>query len=90
MVVPSNVFAVLGLRSMFFLLEGLLSRLKYLPHGLAAVLVVVGAKMLLGAVLTIPTWLSLASVLSVLGVAIVVSLRAHPQHAPSKAKEPSC
>ena len=77
-VVTSNVFAVLGLRSMFFLLQGLLLRLKYLPHGLAAVLVVVGGKMLLGAVVSIPTWMSLASVLSVLGVAVFVSLRASP------------
>ncbi len=75
-VVTSNVFAVLGLRSMFFLLQGLLSRLRYLPHGLAAVLVVVGAKMLLGSLVTIPTWLSLASVLGVLGVAVAYSLRA--------------
>lgn len=75
-IVTSNVLAVLGLRSMFFLLQGLLSRLRYLPHGLAAVLVVVGGKMLLGAVVAIPTWLSLASVLSVLGVAVFVSLRA--------------
>lgn len=75
-VVTSNVFAVLGLRSMFFVVSGLLARLKYLPHGLAAVLVVVGAKMLLGAVLAIPTWLSLASVLGTLAVAVVFSLRA--------------
>lgn len=75
-VVTSNVFAVLGLRSLFFVISGLLARLRYLPHGLAAVLVVVGMKMLLGAVLTIPTWLSLASVLSVLGVAVAFSLRA--------------
>lgn len=75
-VVTSNVFAVLGLRSMFFVVQGLLARLRYLPHGLAAVLVVVGGKMLLGAVLTIPTWLSLASVLGVLAVAVVLSLRA--------------
>jgi tellurite resistance protein TerC len=74
-VVTSNVFAVLGLRSMFFLLQGLLSRLRYLPHGLAAVLVVVGAKMLLGALVAIPTWLSLASVLAVLGAAVIASLR---------------
>jgi len=82
-IVSSNVFAVLGLRSMFFVLQGLLSRLEYLPHGLAAVLVVVGAKMLLGAVVSIPTWLSLASVLSVLGVAVFASLRATPASAPS-------
>ena len=74
-VVTSNVFAVLGLRATFFVVSGLLARLKYLPHGLAAVLVVVGAKMLVGAVLAIPTWLSLASVLGVLGVAVVFSLR---------------
>ena len=73
-VVTSNVFAVLGLRSMFFLLQGLLERLKYLPHGLAAVLIVVGTKMLLGSIVTIPTLLSLASVLAVLGVAVFFSL----------------
>jgi tellurite resistance protein TerC len=75
-VITSNVFAVLGLRSMFFVVSGLLARLKYLPHGLAAVLVVVGAKMLLGALVSIPTWLSLASVLGVLAVAVAFSLRA--------------
>lgn len=74
-VVTSNVFAVLSLRSMFFLVSALLSRLRYLPHGLAAVLIVVGGKMILGSVVEIPTWLSLLSVLAVLGVAVVVSLR---------------
>jgi tellurite resistance protein TerC len=75
-VITSNVFAVLGLRALFFVVSGLLARLKYLPHGLAAVLVVVGAKMLLGALVAIPTWLSLASVLGVLAVAVAFSLRA--------------
>jgi tellurite resistance protein TerC len=77
-VVTSNVFAVLGLRAMFFLLQGLLSRLRYLPHGLAAVLVVVGGKMLVGALVSIPTWLSLTSVLAVLGTAVLLSLRSDP------------
>jgi tellurite resistance protein TerC len=86
-VVTSNVFAVLGLRSMFFLLQGLLSRLEYLPHGLAAVLVVVGGKMLLGTVVTIPTWLSLASVLAVLGVAILWSLRVSAANASAEPEE---
>jgi len=71
---------------MFFVVAGLLARLKYLPHGLAAVLVVVGAKMLLGAVVAIPTWLSLASVLGVLSVAVVFSLRA-PVGALNESKE---
>lgn len=86
-VVTSNVFAVLSLRSMFFLVSALLSRLRYLPHGLAAVLIVVGGKMILGSLLEIPTWLSLLSVLSVLGVAVVVSLRSSltPSPIPSTA-----
>lgn len=84
-VVTSNVFAVLGLRSMFFVVSGLLARLKYLPHGLAAVLMVVGAKMLLGALIAIPTWLSLASVLGVLAIAVVFSVRS-----PVQKEEESC
>ena len=72
----SNLFAVLGLRSMFFALSGLLDKLRYLKHGLVGVLAVVGTKMVLGAVWTTPTWLSLALVTLVLGGAIVASLAA--------------
>lgn len=68
-VLASNVFAILGLRSMYFALAGLLAKLRYLKHGLAGVLVIVGLKMLLAAVWTMPTWLSLVLVLGTLGVA---------------------
>lgn len=68
-VLASNVFAILGLRSMYFALSGLLARLRYLKHGLAGVLVIVGLKMLLAAVWSMPTWLSLVLVLGTLGVA---------------------
>lgn len=68
-VLASNVFAILGLRSMYFALTGLLSKLRYLKHGLAGVLVIVGLKMLVAAVWTMPTWLSLVLVLGTLGVA---------------------
>lgn len=70
----SNLFAVLGLRSMFFALSGLLEKLRFLKHGLVGVLGVVGAKMLIAPVWSAPTWLSLALVTLVLGGAIVASL----------------
>ena len=70
----SNLFAVLGLRSMFFALSGLLEKLRYLKHGLVGVLGIVGVKMLIGPVWIAPTWLSLALVTLVLGGAIVASL----------------
>ena len=73
-VFTSNLFAVLGLRSLFFALSGLLDDLVYLKHGLALVLVLVGAKMLAAAVWTAPSWLTLASVALVLGIAVAASL----------------
>ena len=73
-VFTSNLFAVLGLRSLFFALSGLLDSLVYLKHGLAVVLLAVGAKMLLAAVWTAPEWLTLVLVAVVLGVAVVASL----------------
>jgi len=73
-VLTSNLFAVLGLRSLFFALSGLLETLVYLKHGLAMVLVLVGAKMLAAAVWSAPSWLTLASVALVLGGAVVASL----------------
>lgn len=74
-VLTSNVFAVLGLRSLFFALSGLLDDLVYLKHGLAVVLVLVGVKMLAAAVWTAPAWLTLVTLTVVLGVAVVASLR---------------
>jgi tellurite resistance protein TerC len=76
-VFTSNVFAILGLRSLYFALEGLLERLRYLKHGLAGVLFVVGAKMLLAPLWVVPTWLSLGAVLGILATAFVASTRAN-------------
>jgi len=73
-VFTSNMFAVLGLRSLFFALSGLLDSLVYLKHGLALVLLLVGAKMLAAAVWTAPAWLTLVLVVVVLGGAVVASL----------------
>jgi tellurite resistance protein TerC len=74
LVYTSNVFAMLGLRSLYFVLAGAVERFHALRYALAAILVFVGAKMLLSGVLDIPTWLSLATIVVILAFTIVVSL----------------
>ncbi len=69
----SNVAAVLGLRSLFFLLRSLLSRLHYLKPALAVVLGFVGLKMLVEPWVPVPVWLSLAVIAGVLLLAFVAS-----------------
>jgi len=75
LVYTSNVFAMLGLRSLYFVLAGAVQRLRYLRAGLAAILAFVGAKMLLADVLPMPTWVSLAVIAGVLVCAIGASAR---------------
>jgi len=77
----SNIFAILGLRSMYFVLSGYLSGLTYLKPALAAVLIFVGAKMLLADLYHVPALVSLGAIVAILGVAIVASLRRRPAHA---------
>ena len=74
-VFSSNLFAILGLRAMYFLLAGLLDRFVYLKVGLAALLVFAGVKILLGIVdVHIPIALSLGLIVLILGTAIAASL----------------
>jgi tellurite resistance protein TerC len=81
-VFSSNLFAILGLRSLYFLLAGLLDRLVYLKAGLAVLLVFAGAKILVGAVYELPVTLSLVAVVAILGTAVAGSLIAtHPRRA---------
>ena len=70
----SNVFAILGLRSLYFLLAGVVEKFYYLKLGLSVVLAFVGVKMLLTDVAKIPIALSLAVIATVIAVAIVASL----------------
>ena len=82
-VLTSNVFAVLGLRAMFFLLQGMADRFHLLPYGLALVLVFIGAKMLLIDLYKIPILLSLGAVALIIGSTIALSLlRPKQEHAP--------
>ena len=74
-VYTSNIFAILGLRSLYFLLAGVIEKFHYLRIGLAIVLTYIGVKMLLHAVhLVIPTPISLGVVALVLGGSVVASL----------------
>jgi tellurite resistance protein TerC len=75
LVFTSNAFAILGLRALYFMLAGMIERFVYLKIGLAAVLVFVGAKMLLADVYKVPIWVSLLAIAAMIGVSIVVSLR---------------
>jgi tellurite resistance protein TerC len=79
-VLTSNVFAVLGLRAIYFLLADLHDRFHLLPHGLAVVLVLVGIKLLLADVYKVPVFWSLAATLLVLGSSVVLSLAYPPAH----------
>ena len=71
----SNAFAVLGLRSLYFLLADLVDRFEHLRAALAVVLVLVGAKMLVADTVEIPVVASLAVVVAALGIGVVTSLR---------------
>jgi tellurite resistance protein TerC len=72
-VFTSNLFAVLGLRALYFLIAGMLSKFRYLKYGLAGVLVFVGAKMLAAQHLHVPVGISLGVIGALLGAAIAVS-----------------
>jgi tellurite resistance protein TerC len=73
-VYTSNVFAILGLRSMYFALAGMMDLFHYLQYGLSVVLIFIGLKMLGARYVNISTGWALAIVLLVLGASIVASL----------------
>jgi tellurite resistance protein TerC len=75
LVFTANAFAILGLRAMFFLLADMMHRFVYLKLGLALVLIWVGIKMGLHDIVKIPTTLSLAVIVTILGVAVIASFR---------------
>jgi tellurite resistance protein TerC len=86
-VYTSNVFAILGLRSMYFALAGLMEMFRYLHYGLAMILMFVGLKMLGSAYFKLPTWIALSVVLGVLTIAVVASLL-NPKKSPLTSGDP--
>jgi len=73
-VYTSNVFAILGLRAMFFALKGAMDLFHHLHYGLSAILVFVGVKMILGHFVEIPIGIALGVVASILALSVVASL----------------
>jgi tellurite resistance protein TerC len=73
-VYTSNIFAILGLRALYFALAGMMAKFHYLKVGLSLVLVFVGAKMLLAGVYKVPIAVSLGFIVALLGGSVVASL----------------
>lgn len=88
-VFTSNVFAILGLRALYFILAGVMDMFRYLKYGLSAILVFVGVKMLAEYFVEgeeanghlVPPWASLVTVLSLLAASMVASIIAERLHA---------
>ena len=77
-VLTSNVFAILGLRAMYFLLRAVAGRFHLLTYGLAVILVFIGTKMMLIDIYKIPVLVALGVVVSILAVTMVLSVRTAP------------
>jgi tellurite resistance protein TerC len=73
-VLAANIFALMGLRAAYFVIVGGLDRFEYLHYGLAAVLAVVGLKMLTSEIYEPPIWMTLGAVVVILGSAVLASL----------------
>lgn len=79
-VYTSNVFAVLGLRSLYFALAGMMELFHYLHYGLAVILMFIGAKMLVSHFYAIPIHVALSVVAGVLAICIIASLMFPKKH----------
>ncbi len=84
LVYSSNIFAIIGLRSLYFLLAGMAGRFPYLKYGISVILLFVGVKMLASAYVHIPVLLSLAVIIGILALSIAASRVFPPQ--PTKAQ----
>jgi tellurite resistance protein TerC len=87
-VFTSNIFAILGLRSLYFLLVGVMLSFRYLGAGLALVLGFVGLKMLLSGIYELPVGWSLAIVALLIAGSMLLSLRHRPPSAANDRRAP--
>ncbi len=85
----SNIFAILGLRALYFLLAGLMHKFGYLSYGLGLVLIFIGGKMVIHPWLEIPIELSLGIVIVILGASVVISLLLPPKAEPDASSKPA-
>jgi tellurite resistance protein TerC len=86
-VFTSNIFAILGLRSMYFVLAHAVDKFHYLKPGLAIVLLFVGTKMVIADYLHIPALVSLGVIVTVLGIAMIASWQKAAREARAGAKQ---
>lgn len=75
LVYTSNIFAMLGLRSLYFVLAGAVERFRYLRVGLAAILVFFGARLLLSGIIELPNQVSLAVIATALALSVMASIK---------------
>jgi tellurite resistance protein TerC len=78
-VLTSNIFAILGLRAMYFLLAAVAAKFHLLSYGLAVILVFIGTKMLLIDIFKIPVLISLGAVVAILAITMVASVKTAPR-----------
>lgn len=83
-VYTSNIFAILGLRSLFFAIRGGLESLRYLKYGLGAILLFVAFKLLTADFVEIPVFLSLMMILGILAITIVASFAVKGRRSPAE------
>ncbi|MGH3992525.1 MAG: TerC/Alx family metal homeostasis membrane protein, partial [Pseudonocardiaceae bacterium] len=81
LVYSSNVFAILGLRALFFVLAGMMDKFVYLKPGVAMILIFVGIKMTLSYWIHVPILVSLSVIVATLAAAVALSLRRSAQEA---------
>jgi tellurite resistance protein TerC len=79
-VITSNIFAILGLRSLYFLLAGVMEKFYYLKPGLIAILMFIGIKMIVSEIIEISTTVSLGVVLGILGFVLALSFVRAKKH----------
>ena len=91
--ITSNVFAVMGLISLFFALKGIMGMFRFLKHGVSFILFFIGIKMLLGAIPAVEhffsshSWISLAVIISTLTLSIILSLLIKQKNEENKDKK---
>ena len=78
-VLTSNIFAILGLRAMYFLLAAMAAKFHLLSYGLAVILVFIGTKMMLIDIYKIPVLVSLGAVIGILAVTMIWSVKTAPR-----------
>jgi tellurite resistance protein TerC len=83
-VLTSNIFAILGLRAMYFLLAAVAAKFHLLSYGLAVILVFIGTKMLLIDVFKIPVLVSLGVVVAILAITMIASVKTAPRIASTR------